>query len=265
MFNQYSEVLEYCGIPSETQASGINHDLINSSIKLFGFILSENDLRWNIANEFSNLTKNHQTNPNSIIGEVAQSSIYLSNVPSFRSKYRRPSSLENDIQLARASTNISAIPEYKSVFWGESVNECSFTYDRTNNITRKKGMHDITGCPEALHQLRLWSPTGYYLARIGFNVHKEKNDIEKKIISISNVQGIPNGIEWYKKYGIDPFRILIQRLKEVVCIDDKFDIRGLKNPLVNDCLYNTVFKAVGIERFSAPKIGRYKPENREEF
>lgn len=122
-------------------------------------------------------------------------------------------------------------------------------------ITLGRNSQQITGCPEALHQLRLFSPERKYLGRIGFNIHLEQGDLP--IMSITNMQGIPDGRSTYMHLGINPFDILLDQAKGICQEMGVSAIRGIKNPLVHPELYNTVFKRHAIHRASAPKVGRY--------
>lgn len=121
---------------------------------------------------------------------------------------------------------------------------------RTNRVTLGANGQRITGCPEAIYQLQLYceDKKDGYVARVGFNLHEEEGE---RIISISNIQGIPvgeslrRGVE--EKCGVSPFNFLLGRLKQLAS-DTDVCIRGLRNPQCAEAagLYNTCLKRAGI-------------------
>lgn len=231
--------------------------LINASKYLFRFLLSDEDPRWRLVYSYLDAQDRSRFKP--LHSECALGAIYLSRQPSHRNRYSSYPNEQNIRQLARAINNLAAFPELGDIMSRvlSGVNgELGIEFARTNKISLGTDARGITGCPEALYQLRLFGGKKY-MGRIGFNVHLEQH---QAIFSIANVQGIPNGKELYEKItdllGVPPLNYLVGRLK-AMC-DYKFrdfpiEVRGLRNPKKNPSLYNTIFKKEGIERYSFHK------------
>lgn len=241
-----SEGLNITNIPTGVSKG---NDLINTSIYLFRFIPEDGDARWHLA---TNYLKARQKNWfDHIHFENALLATYLSQEPSYRNRYSSYQAEQNIRHLCRAISNLDTYSFFKDRIGSikSEQKDTRFEFARTNRINLGTDRFGITGCPEALYQERLFY-RNIYIARIGFNSHFENGT---RVISIANLQGIPNGKQIQSEFedytGINPFNMLIRKCKYILndCI-----IRGLKNPknTESDCLYNATFKCEGIERFS---------------
>lgn len=249
----------YTELPNIRQIpSGINkiESLINAAEGLFGFLPSDDDERWQIASYYRQAKEKNEIKP--INFENAMRAIYLSEDISFRNAIMAYTHEPNVRQLARAVINLNHFDFLKEKFTdlNDDLNSnFKIEFSQTNRINMGTDNRGITGCPEALYQLRLFDQDKY-VARIGFNIHMES---KTKIISITNIQGIPGGNENYKniteQYGFKPFNLLIQKLKTSLSDDNSLIYRGLKNPKNENCagLYNAVFRAEKIKGCSFKK------------
>lgn len=229
------------------------NELFNKALYLFGFIPADDDPRWALINGYVLAQKPRFKR---VTFEAALSGIYLSQTPSYRNGYGCWGSEPNLRQLSRAIINMRTYPFLKVLY--ERVKDSIDIPDgfklelaRTNRILKGTDRRAITGCPEAAHQLRLFDGSEYR-GRIGFNAHREQGGI---ILSITNVQGVPGGEDYYKemkeKYNVNPFNFLIGVLKLMTGESPyPMPLRGLKNPKYGEsrALYHGVFKLEGIPR-----------------
>lgn len=248
----YLNILESEGISSLTYNPGLRmtNELINASEYLFGFMLSDSDPRWLIVSAYTKLSHFQPYH-----FENALTATYLSNKPSYRNEYSKWVSEANIRHLCRAIVNVGENQRLQSLFSNFlQTQNYKIIGVRTGTTSIKKGKNQfgITGCPEALYQLQLFN-FGQYIGRVGFNLHKEYFD---PVLSITNLQGVPQGLELYNQFevnsGIGPFNLLVQK---VVDLGNLFGatVYGIKNPKINASLYNTVFKREGIQRVSFKK------------
>lgn len=263
-----SHVADETGIPS-LQLLPLLHKhegLIQGAERLLTFVPEASDPRWRLVNQYVSLLDNNSLKPRAVEWECSLRSIYLSDLPSYRNDYSRYKSLENVRHLARALRNIEVHSSLTELFAEQATQSEAglvLSLATTDRIMLGTNGNGVTGCPEALYQLRLHHPaTGQYLARVGFNFHQEW---DKYVLSITNVQGVPGGQELYAELGIDPFHQLIGKLQHVFSDRpaETWQVRGLRNPLRNAALYNTLFKRNGVQRVSAPKVGKYSDTHTE--
>lgn len=231
--------------------------LIDSSLRLYGFILPDQDFRWQVAYGFLRSSEAGFSRQNF---ENALEAVYLSKMTSRRNGEPTTVSEENVRQVARAVQSLGARKMLEDRFAANTPtsqpDSLEFQFCVTDRIQEDKKALDFdrpTPCPEALYQLRLFYK-GHYLARIGFNIHREG---ESTIGSITNIQGRKEGCDLMKdfkhEFGILPFNLLILRLKVLASAgEDPIQLRGLRNPRHSDSsgLYNAVLKREGIPRFS---------------
>lgn len=230
---------------------------INASLDFFGSILHWDDNRWEYPEKYA--MGKERSSYRGIHWEAALQAIYLSDKPSFRNQYSKYVSHENRRQLGRAIENLSVYQALKHMYDSSSPEfqlptELEIKLARTGKITKGVDADNVTGCPEALYQLRMFKSNGRgrYIGRIGFNVHFE-DDVA--VFSVTNIQGIPGGLEYCSRikqeHGIRPFNTMIKRLKLLAAQSPaEYEIRGYKNNSENPGLYNTVFKKEGIKRVS---------------
>lgn len=255
------EILTKAGIRQENQVPNVykGNEMLNASGRLFGFVLGEKDSRWGIVRQY--VEGKHDTRFRGIHFETAMQAIYLSNQPSFRNQYASYPNAQNIRQLARSVVNLGAWNSLAQSFReteGESevAGGLGVSLARTNKLTLGTDGLDITGCPEALYQLRLFSAKGDYMGRVGFNFHTEESG---GVLSITNIQGVPGGAGLYNNYtemiGHSPFNSLVRRVKSVaqnLSYPEQADIevRGLRNPKHKPSapLYNTVLKREKVKR-----------------
>ncbi|MBI2338220.1 hypothetical protein HYU95_03460 [Candidatus Daviesbacteria bacterium] len=240
---------------------------LNASEYLFRFILSDDDPRWAIAAGYTKAKQANRFKPVSF--ESALSAIYLSDRPSFRGGYGMYNSPPTLRQLCRAVINIGCYPELKAVFDKTSnasglPEGLSWEFARTERILSGTDRRGITGCPEALYQVRVFcqgtetSCQGKYLGRVGFNIHTEG---ESQVMSVTNLQGIPCGPDCYhcftQRFGIKFFNALVNQAKRMAAEHPiPIQLKGLKNPncIGSSGLYNATFKTEGIQRVSFKRL-----------
>mgnify|MGYP001577345812 CR=1 FL=1 len=229
--------------------------LLNTCEYLFRCIPEQEDPRWLIASEYEKTRD--EVGFDGINFENALLAIYLSDTPSFRNGYAAYASEENVRHLCRAIVNLRSHPIFNGMFESTRLSlpeESAVEFAITDRINLGSDKNGITGCPEALYQLRMFYKNRY-IARIGFNGHIEEEGV---VVSITNVQGVPNGKEFYTwmidTYQTTPFNLLVNYLR---CMCESVgqasvDLRGLKNPRNEQSrgLYNALFESEGISRYS---------------
>lgn len=250
----YSEGIDIPSFPPGMQKS---QRLVGASIDLFGLILPDADPRWPLAYGFQKqVLENGHTGFNF---ENAMRAVYLGDPASRRTGYSTTMNPENLRQMCRALQNLSAhvqVVERDRAVKQVLPEGVDIELVLTDRISRGTNSFGITGCPEALYQLRLFDEKKY-LARVGFNLHTPTIDgSQTPVISITNVQGVPGGQEgisrFRQKAGISPFNLLVRRVVAMARAQD-FDILrvyGLRNPKneTSAPLYNSVFRREGIPR-----------------
>ncbi|MFO0970999.1 MAG: hypothetical protein U0520_01460 [Candidatus Saccharimonadales bacterium] len=226
--------------------------LLDTAFSLYGFLPTDDDPRWPFLARYEEVKRRTGFRP--INFENAFGAVYLSADTSFRSGHVTTINPENSLQLDRALDNLDA-QEYLVEMYGDE--KCDDGIDIQFVLTDRIAAHQHdrpqfeTPCPEALYQARLYHH-GQYLARLGLNVHRER---ESKVLSIVNIQGIPDGREKIEKfrdaYGVSPFNLLVQRVVRLSSTGDTAPvIRGLINPARgNSRLYWGVLGGEGIERY----------------
>lgn len=217
---------------------------VDAAIQLFGFIPNSEDLRWAIIQKWNEI----RTYTSQFHLKNAIISTYLSKTTSKHSGSIHQINRQNILQTCRALTNCGY---YDLVLKriGEVVNLSKYQiqFARTDNISTLPNNEGITGCPEAIYQLRLWGEG--FIARIGFNIHIENCS---PILSITNIQGGKGKeamlIRFENEMGLKPFNYLIHIIQETFT---DMQIRGLRNPrkVEASALYNTVLKQCKIPRF----------------
>lgn len=229
--------------------------LLNTCKYLFRCIPEQEDPRWLIASEYEKARDEVGFDGRNF--ENALLATYLSDTPSFRNGYAAYASEENIRHLCRAIVNLRSHSIFKGMFETTQVSlpeESAVEFDMTDRINLGIDNRGITGCPEALYQLRMFYKDRY-IARVGFNGHIEG---EGFVVSITNVQGVPNGKEvynWMKDiYQTTPFNLLINYLRGMCesVSPVSVDLRGLKNPRNEQSrgLYNALFESEGIPKYS---------------
>ena len=101
--------------------------------------------------------------------------IYLSDTPSFRNGYAAYASEENVRHLCRAIVNLRSRPIFQEMFESTQLSlpeESAVEFAMTDRINLGSDKRGITGCPEALYQLRMFYKDRY-IARVGYNGHIE--------------------------------------------------------------------------------------------
>jgi hypothetical protein len=222
-------------------------ELHDASIFLFKQILNPNDIRWKLATRFAEIKK-----------EVPFSPINLEN--GLRSKYASRSQGKNKargtsitgqlhiLQLVRALRNIDL--GHAHFAWRTPISLGSGKYElkfvETKSITKQRDKHGVSGCPEALWQLQLWSKKGY-LGRIGLNFHSEES---KNIVTIANIQGAlgkkREQLDFEKEMGNDFGKELIKRLQQI--LGNNFEYRGIVPTQKNQTLYRMSFRKAKPEK-----------------
>lgn len=251
--NNISSIIMEEGLKQESLLPWIQKSeaLIKTSIELFNYILSDDDQRWHIINAWQEFAKAPKIR--GIHREVAIGAKYLSVKPSYRNEYGKYVKAENLRQLCRATNNLGVGDKLQSIFdnVANPLYPNTIRLAKTDKITLGTRQDGITGCPEALYQIQLFSEKkSKYIGRLGFNMHHDQTGW---VMSITNLQGIPDGHCFYedlKKEGIEPFNMLVYFAKSLALkFDDSTQIRALKNPTVDrSALMNTVCKREGVNR-----------------
>lgn len=234
---------------------------LNKSIDFFKHILDDNDSRWAIVLAFEEARE--QSKFSKMNFENALQAVYLSRVPSYRNEYSRFTREPNLRQLCRAIQNVACWPDlkqsYQQIHYPTPFPESPEVFlAKTNKLTLGTDSRSVTGCPEALYQLQMFDDD-YFVGRIGFNVHVEG---ETPIISIANIQGIPDGKElydyWEETFAFRPFNYLVRVLKVFSQVYSPLSkIRGLKNSKRGaGGVYNRVLKAEGIKILRFTRVRR---------
>lgn len=239
-------------------------DLIEATFQLFKFLPEDSDERWLFLQRYHEVKS--ATNFKPVNFSNAWGATYLSHVQSFRSGYVTTLNEENNLQLARALDNLSELNKVPE----RVVSNCDSTmYDGTDyklqlaitdqlTVDPTKPKPEITPCPEALYQLRLFR-AGIYIARVGFNLHAAGENHGTGVLSITNIQGRPGARQEYQRYedqfGISPFNDLARRALEFAGLDDPtYKTRGLINPKNgNSRLYWGVLEQENIPMFHAQR------------
>lgn len=240
--------------------------LLDTAFNLFGFIPEDRDPRWRFLMDYLNVKTS--TNFRPINFANAWGATYLSEQASYRNGFVNSTNPTNSLQLKRAIRNLYSIGDVPRRFAqlpDMSIDnslmdiQYSLTDSLTNDPTKPK--QEITPCPEALHQLRLWY-CGSYLARIGFNVHEEDG---RPVLSIVNIQGTPGGVarnqEFNNQYGISPFNLLVKKVLSLAEIETPYmEVRGLINPEKgNSKLYWCALRGEGVKMFHAKRKPALQP------
>lgn len=204
-----SKILDREGIQSKVTHK--YYDMIDASIKLFQFVLSDTDPRRRIASHYLSM---QTKNKDGLTFENALLAQYLSDFPSMRSRYSKYFDNQSITHLARALKNMEIGEQFLN--YEENEGEYRFSFKRTNKLTKGTDGFGVTGCPEAVWQFQLFQKRKY-LGRIGFNFHVENNSI---IVSLVNIQGAKNVKtelnNFKKKYGI-PFNLfLVKKIKHKI-------------------------------------------------
>ncbi len=216
-------------------------ELHDASIFLFKHILNPADIRWKLATKYADLKKQGYIQPINL--ENGLRAVYSSRTQG-RNKARGASITGQlqVLQLTRALRNIELGNEHfefrRPISLGSNRYEIRF--EKTNSILKQINKNGVSGCPEALWQLQLWSPRGY-VGRIGINFHTEG---EKNVITIANIQGA-NGmkteqIQFEKIMGVPFGEELIKRLR--ITLGPKFEYRGALPSEKNIVLYKMTFR-----------------------
>lgn len=237
-------------------------DLIETTFQLFKYLPEDSDERWLFLQRYHEVKSATDFKPINFAN--AWGATYLSHVQSFRTGYVTTSSIENNLQRERALDNLSELDRAP----GRFASNCDSTiYDGTDyelrlaitdrlTVDPTKPKPEITPCPEALYQLRLFR-AGIYLARVGFNLHAAGENHETGVLSITNIQGRPGARQEYQRYekqfDISPFNDLARRALEFAGLDNPtYETRGLINPKNgNSRLYWGVLEQEDIPMFHA--------------
>ena len=240
----------------------IDSTMGNKAIEFFGYILDKNDPRWALVEKWTQLDTAKAFR--GLNFENALLAIYLSDIPSFRRNYGQYTFIEGLRHLSRAAINIQMRDAFEPMLsnfgkyafgLGES-GSVEFNYVRTERIKKGATQGGVTGCPEALHQIRAMLSDGTYLGRIGFNCHREWDTV---VVSLTNIQGgeagnqsqerpINSYVNKVRRYlkGKHLFHYMIDILKDIAPESKGYKYRALANPKVVSPVYETTFKSTGI-------------------
>jgi hypothetical protein len=226
--------------------------LLDATFDLFGFLPEDDDSRWPFLVRYAEVKSNVGFRPMNFYN--AWRAIYLSGNPSYKNGFVTTATPPNVLQLHRAVDNLSVRRKLLQLFPGiveeSGKHDMRFavTDSLTTDPTRQK--KDITPCPEALYQIRLFDGDRY-LARLGFNIHHEDDD--NKVMSIVNIQGRPDNQRenwaFQERQGISPFNLLV-RTALSAAESEGYTPRGLIDPARgNSKLYWGVLTTEGVEMY----------------
>lgn len=231
-------------------------ELLDTVFELYGFLPKDDDSRWPFLVQYHQVQNELPFKPINFAN--AQGATYLSEVPSFATGFVTTPVPENQRQLRRALDNLAFRQEIGARFEASSSSEFE-GYDIRLALTDSlvtdptKPLPEITPCPEALYQVRLFD-CGDYVARVGFNIHSEDGTF---ILSIVNIQGTPKAQErnqeFIKAHGTSPFNLLVKRVLNLAESQwPAYTVRGLVNPARgNSRLYWGVLSAEGVDMYRA--------------
>jgi len=215
-------------------------ELHDASIFLFKHILHPSDVRWGIATRYAELKKEVPFHPINL--ENGLRAVYSSRTQGRNKEYGASITGQTHVlQAVRALRNIELGHEHFA--WRKPLSiagryEARFV--QTDSIQKKLNRFGVSGCPEALWQMQLWSPKGY-LGRIGINFHTENG---KKIVTISNVQGAQGKKEEQQEFqnlvGKNFGEALVERLQKT--LGPSFEYRGAVPTEKNQALYRMTFR-----------------------
>lgn len=226
--------------------------LTDTAFDLYGFLPADGDRRWPFLARYDEISRTIGFRPINFAN--AWGATYLSAAASYRCGFITTGSPENCLQLDRALDNLERISDVtKRYEASRNGYDADMRLTLTDRLTTDRGKPeiDVTPCPEALYQIRLYY--GQYLARVGFNVHEE----DSSVLSIVNIQGshdASEGIADFKaEFGISPFNMLVQRVLSLAAVQDPgYDVRGMINPnRGNSRLYWGVLSQEGVDMYHA--------------
>ncbi|HRF28603.1 MAG TPA: hypothetical protein PL051_03125 [Candidatus Saccharibacteria bacterium] len=230
-------------------------ELLDAAFSFFDFLPEDDDIRWPLIATYAAVM--HVTRFSRLNFENAYRAKYLSAEASYRSGYKTTMSDENNLQLARALSNLASKSDVRDGFnnlmaaEGDLDDDIELRLALTDRLSvdPTKAMRAVTPCPEALYQLRLFQD-GEYIARTGFNIHREAG---ARVLSIVNLQGVPGASAKYEafreRFGKPAFNYLVDRALNL--FDDDTIRRGIVNPKGNTKLYWAAFEAEGVPHFHA--------------
>jgi hypothetical protein len=227
--------------------------LMDTAFNLYGFLPEDDDPRWPFLIRYNDTRREVGFNGRNFAN--AWGATYLSPTPSRKNGYVTTISQDNTLQLDRALDNLSSIPDIAARF-EQTVNEdrpvMSLCLTDTLNTNRGEPVPEVTPCPEALYQIRL--DYNGYLARVGFNVHREEG---VNVISLVNIQGARGAADrisqFVKQFGTSPFDMLVERVQALAGQGPEYEVRGLINPRRGDPhLYWGVLRSAGVVMIRQP-------------
>ncbi len=215
--SELSNHLSREGIPKVPRETVTINDLHKASVKLFHFILPNDDFRWRLAFAWDHLNNRFERKVTKINLENALLANYLSKNPSTRTGNFRDVSLPNLLQSSRAISNLFLGHEHFPIIEKKAHAPVGYRLvaEKTGRINKGTDERGVTGCPEALWQLQLFKGKTY-LARIGFNFHREGNGA---VVSITNLQGAKGHRRELFKFEAThghPFIFLINQLRSAL-------------------------------------------------
>lgn len=235
-------------------------ELLDTVFQLYGFLPTDGDPRWPFLVQYHDVQNDQPFIPMNFAN--AHGATYLSDETSFATGFVTTAIPENQLQLRRAVDNLGRREEVADRFEvsGDGFEEHDIRLAVTDSLTTDptKPAPEVTPCPEALYQVRLFE-SGRYLARVGFNVHSEDG---APVVSIVNIQGTPDGQErnrdFRREHGVSPFNLLVRRTLSLAEVrEPAYEARGLVNPeRGNSRLYWGVLTAEGVDMYHAHR----KPE-----
>ncbi len=215
-------------------------ELHDASIFLFKHVIEPSDVRWSLAKKYAELKK-----------ELGFSTFDLEN--GLRSVYSSRTQGQNKaygasfvgqihiLQLARSLRNFELGTENVSHRFSQRIgSNYELKFAQTDSIQKEHNRFGVSGCPEAMWQLQLWSPKGY-VGRVGFNFHTEGKNT---VITIANIQGAVGKKEEQNAFEIKmgkPFgEVLVERLQHT--LGPKFEYRGAIPTEKNQSQYRMTFR-----------------------
>jgi len=217
-------------------------ELFDASGKLFNHVLAPGDIRWDLARKYAELKKD--LNFSSFNLENGLRSVYSSRTQGENKAYEAGFVGQTHVlQLARSLRNFEL--GHKFVLH-RSIPSVGANYElkfaQTDSIEKKYNRFGVSGCPEAMWQLQLWSPKGY-VGRIGFNFHSEG---KKTIVTVANIQGAVGKKEeqlaFESKTGKPFGEVLVEGLQQT--LGSEFEYRGALPSDNNQTQYRMTFRKV---------------------
>ena len=262
-------LLDIEGVDRQYDVYANRSELDQTCINTFRCLLDEQDPRWRLVYKMQKLKEDGILEGSHL--EHALRADYLSDHSSIRRGFSRYIDEVTIPQLARAMANLEighkVTPLLSVDFFPLSkMFKTEFGIGQIGS-RHKPDERGVMGCQEALWQLQIFERRNdQFFGRIGFNFHWEN---KKPIVSITNIQGVPDdpeGFEMFESLAGQNFgESLVHTLK--TSLREDYIYRGVKGRVENPAFYNMVFRRRNIPQYKVKRLygEKYVPSFEELF